>query len=135
MELATARPSRTQAQINRRNGLILLAVIALAIGGWIYWGSHHDSVEHRLQNLDAAEGHAHDLSGYKNLWSSAMDHCTQSSSELENLIENVLPALREQNPANQDRYTLLMNISLSVDLGPKVDCAPLLSGAHILPGL
>lgn len=135
MTTTTVKPPRTQGQRNARNGIILLAIAAI-LAGWLIWnGSHDSSTERKLQNLDAAEGHHHDLDAYKNTWSMAMEHCTQTSSELETLIENVLPTLRQRNPDNRDRLALLINISLSVGPGPKVDCAPLLSGARTLPGL
>lgn len=123
---AEARPD--QARRNKIGGAVILLVVALSVG-WYTWRGSQGGVPQTLQNRDAGEGHSHPLSEYKNVWSDASARCTESSDELQALIENVLPTLRATRPADRDRLALLANISIGVDPAwGKVDCAPYLSG-------
>lgn len=87
-------PHPNQARRNKIGGVLILVVIALGIS-WCTWhGSQGGAPPQTLQNLDAAGGHSHPLGEYKNVWGDAMARCTESSDQLQALIENVLPTLR-----------------------------------------
>jgi len=125
---APSTPRTVQARRNKIGGAVILLIVALGVG-WCSWRGSQGGVPQTLQNRDAGEGYSHPLSEYRNVWADATARCTETSDELQTLIENVLPTLRVTRRADRDRLALLDNISVGVDPAwGKVDCAPYISG-------